>query len=94
MKKIFLLLSLTLLKGHLAFSFTEMNEKKIPSFKDLNPISFEDTATVSYRKILDSDLQEAYAVSNELKDPQEALTETLQKQNKEYISSLGFSNYP
>lgn len=94
MKIFFLLLCLTALKTHFVFSFNDMNEKRPLPFNDLNPIYFEDTSSAPYRKISDSDLQEAFAFSKELKEPIQALEETLQKQNQEYIASLGFANYP
>lgn len=90
MKNIFLLLCLISLKAQFAFSFNEINELKIHSFKDLNPVYFEWHSFEPSRKVLDSDLNEASAFFNESKDLSYALEEMLQKRNQDYISSLGF----
>lgn len=59
---------------------------------DIDPSQIEYRDLKPKTSIQDPDLEEASALFSESKDPQKSFELSIQRQNQEYISSLGFKN--
>jgi hypothetical protein len=90
-KNLFYALSLlVLLSGQLPAE-DKIKEKAI-EFTDIDPSKKEDVKTLANARVMDSDLHEAMTTFSNNADPKKSFEQTIQHQNQEYISSLGFHN--